>query len=166
MKVIKLVLERERRETYQSQIGNLAVQMLPALDNLNRALDCAGTIGSDERDEVRQFFEGIVLVNQQVNDVLAGMGIKPIMSVGCEFDPHLHEAVATEETDEFPPNTIILELLRGYSVDDRIIRHSMVKVSTAGKSVDLEPEEDDDEDEEFDSPPSLEDAEDLEDVDE
>ena len=123
--------ERERKETFQSQVGNLATLMLPALDNLNRALDFAGETADEKGVEFKQFFDGIVLVNQQVNDVFEKMGVTSIPTVGEEFDPHLHEAVATEVNDELPPNTISAELLRGYRMGDKVIRHSMVKVSQA-----------------------------------
>lgn len=121
--------ERERRETFQNQVSNLAVQMLPALDNLNRAVDFTMEMPRDEQNEFHQFFDGIVLVNQQVNEVLNGMGIVPIASIGEMFDPHLHEAAATEDTDDFPANTICGELLRGYRSGDRVIRHSVVRVA-------------------------------------
>ncbi|MCD9185793.1 MAG: nucleotide exchange factor GrpE [Pyrinomonadaceae bacterium] len=121
--------ERERRETYHKQISNLATQMLPVLDNLNRALDFAKPVSDGTQNEFKQFFEGIVLVNQQLNEVLAGMGVQPIASVGERFDPHFHEAVATEENLNFPSNVISAELLRGYRIGDKVIRPAMVKVA-------------------------------------
>jgi len=121
--------ERERKETFQSQVGNLATQMLPALDNLNRALDFAGNPTEEKGSEFKQFFDGIVLVNQQVNEVFGRMGVTLIPTVGEIFDPQLHEAVATEVSDELPPNTISAELQRGYRMGEKIIRHSLVKVS-------------------------------------
>lgn len=121
--------ERERRETYHKQISNLATQMLPVLDNLNRALDFAKPVSDSTQNEFKQFFEGIVLVNQQLNEVLAGMGVQPIASVGERFDPHFHEAVATEENANFPSNVISAELLRGYRIGDKVIRPAMVKVA-------------------------------------
>jgi len=133
--------ERERKETFQTQIGNLATQMLPALDNLNRALDFAMELPEQQRTDMQQFFDGIVLVNQQVNEVFAAMGIQPIETVGHTFDPHLHEAVATEEAGDRDPNTISAELLRGYRMGDRVIRHSMVKVV---KDTDSSPTPDED----------------------
>ena len=120
--------ERERKETFQNQIGNLAVKMLPALDNLNRAVDFALAMPQEKRVDIQPFLDGVVLVNQQVNDVLEEMGIQPIATVGELFDPHYHEAVATDDDDELEPNTISAELLRGYRIGDRVIRHSMVKV--------------------------------------
>jgi molecular chaperone GrpE len=121
--------ERERRETFQKQLSNLATQMLPVLDNLDRALKFASEMELEERSDFVHFFDGIVLVNQQVNEVLSGMGIEPILTVGQPFDPHLHEAVAIDETDKYPANTISEELLRGFRIGDSVIRHSMVKVS-------------------------------------
>ena len=126
--------ERERKETFQTQVGNLATQMLPALDNLNRAVDFASAMPAQQQTEMQHFFDGIVLVNQQVNEVLAEMGVQPIATVGEVFDPHYHEAVATEESDELDPNTISAELLRGYRIGDRVIRHSMVKVVKAASN--------------------------------
>ncbi|HVE59086.1 MAG TPA: nucleotide exchange factor GrpE [Pyrinomonadaceae bacterium] len=124
-------IERERGETYLGQISNLATQMLPVLDNLNRALDFASSHSEGRSQDFHQFFEGIFLVNQQLNEVLAEMGVQPIASVGESFDPHFHEAVATETSGEFPPNTVTGELLRGYRIGDKIIRAAMVKVSTS-----------------------------------
>jgi molecular chaperone GrpE len=127
-------VERERGETFQSQLGNLATKMLPALDNLNRAVDFALTLPDDHTAEFRQFIDGIVLVNQQMEEVFAAMGVRPISAVGEPFDPHFHEAVATDVAGEYPPNTVTGELLRGYRVGERVIRAAMVKVSTSTRS--------------------------------
>jgi molecular chaperone GrpE len=124
-------IERDRGETYLGQISNLVMQMLPVLDNLNRALDFATVHTEGRSQDFRQFFEGIFLVNQQLNEVLAEMGVQTISSVGEPFDPHFHEAVATEVSAEFPANTVTGELLRGYRIGDRVIRAAMVKVSTS-----------------------------------
>jgi molecular chaperone GrpE len=123
--------ERERSETFQKQLSNLATQMLPALDNLDRALQYTPDPSDDSHGEFGHFYDGIVLVNQQVNEVLAGMGIVPILTVGEQFDPHFHEAVAVDEESDLPENTITAELLRGFRIGDKVIRHSMVKVSKA-----------------------------------
>ena len=121
--------ERDRTETFQNQVGNLATLMLPALDNLHRALAAAEHLSDEKSAAFQQFFEGIVLVNEQISDILVKMGIRPIRTIGERFDPHYHEAVATEETSEYSPNIICGELLRGYIAGDRVIRHSMVKVA-------------------------------------
>ena len=103
--------------------------MLPAIDNLNRAVDFALAIPEERRTDIQPFIDGVVLVSQQVDDVLAEMGVQQIATVGEAFDQHYHEAVATEESDRHDPNTISEELLRGYRIGDRVIRHSMVKVT-------------------------------------
>lgn len=123
--------ERERSETFQRQLSNLATQMLPVLDNLDRALEFASAMAEEKQSGFTQFFDGIVLVNQQVNEVLAGMGIDPIATVGEQFDPHFHEAVAIDDSSDMAPNTITAELLRGFRIGTKVIRHSMVKVSKA-----------------------------------
>ncbi|MDQ3323308.1 MAG: nucleotide exchange factor GrpE [Acidobacteriota bacterium] len=125
--------ERERGETFRNQLSNLATQMLPVLDNLNRALDSASNFSDEKLQDFQQFFEGIMLVGQQLNEVLEEMGVQPIAAVGQSFDPHFHEAVATETTADVPPYTITEELLRGYRIDDKVIRASMVKVSSPTK---------------------------------
>jgi molecular chaperone GrpE len=124
-------MERERNDTFKNQLLNLATQMLPVLDNLNRALDFASELPEDKRAEIQEFFDGIVLVNQQVNDVFAGMGVQPIAAVGEEFDPNLHDAVSMDETGNYPANSVTDEFLKGYRLGDRVVRHSMVKVAKA-----------------------------------
>lgn len=125
--------ERERSETFRNQLSNLATQMLPVLDNLNRALDAVSLFPNERRQDFQQFFEGIMLVSQQLGEVLEEMGVQPIVAVGESFDPHFHEAVATEHTDKVPPYTIVEELLKGYRIDNKVIRPSMVKVSSPTK---------------------------------
>ncbi|MGI8468444.1 MAG: nucleotide exchange factor GrpE [Pyrinomonadaceae bacterium] len=124
--------ERERSEMFRTVLSNVANQLLPVIDNLGRALD--SSISDEKSNEFQQFRDGIGLVNQQLTDVLAEMGIQPIISVGEPFDPNFHEAVAAEQTNKFPPHTVIAELLRGFRLGDKIIRHSLVKVSTTANS--------------------------------
>ena len=124
----KYRMDRERRGAFIDQIANLASQMLPVLDNLDRALVSADHIEGPKSPEFQQFFDGIVLVNQQVNDVFAHMGVQPIATVGEPFDPNFHEAVATEVRDDVPNNSICQEMLRGYRIGNKVVRHSMVKV--------------------------------------
>ncbi len=124
----KARVERERTETFQNQVGNLATFLLPALDNFSRAIDSAEKLNDQESVEFQHFFEGVNLVNQQMYEILAKMGIKVIPTVGNAFDPNFHEAVAIEESNDLPDNHICEEMVRGFSIGDRVIRHSMVKV--------------------------------------
>lgn len=127
----KYRMDRERRGSFIDQISNLATQMLPVLDNLDRAIDSAASDGAAKSEDFQRFYDGIVLVNQQVREVFAEMGVEPISAVGKEFDPNLHEAVAMDESPDMPPNTVVDEMLRGYRIGNRVIRHSMVKVTPA-----------------------------------
>jgi molecular chaperone GrpE len=126
-------VERERSDTFLNILSELANQMLPVLDNMNRALDSVSNLSDDREQGVQHFFDGIALVNQQLNEVLAEMGVEPIAAVGEDFDPHFHEAVAAEETDEFPPHKVTAEFLRGYRIGNKVVRPAMVKVSKSEK---------------------------------
>lgn len=123
--------ERDRLEHFQNQTCDLAAQLIPVIDNLQRALDFAAKNPNGGGGEFRRFFDGIMLVNKQIGEIFSSMGIESILAVGKKFDPHLHEAAVTEQTSDYPPNTVCAELLRGYRMGDRIIRHSMVKVAVA-----------------------------------
>lgn len=127
-------VERERGSALLEQVGNLATQLLPVLDNLSRALEAATNLSGDQSKNFQHLFEGIVLVSQQLNEVLAEMGIEPIPSVGEHFDPHFHDAVAAEESDVYSPNTVTAEFLRGYRVGEKVIRPAMVKVASQPSS--------------------------------
>lgn len=126
----KYRMDRERRGAFIDQIANLASQMLPVLDNLDRALDSVQKLEREKSEEFQQFYDGIALVNNQVCEVFAEMGVQSIATVGETFDPNFHEAVAVEETIEKPANLILEEMLRGYRIGNRVIRHSMVKVTS------------------------------------
>lgn len=130
----KYRVDRERRGSFIDQLANLALQMLPVLDNLDRALEAAENSSSTRSPEFQQFYEGIILVNQQVNEVLSEMGVSPILTVGETFDPVFHEAVAIVENDTLAPNTIAEEMLRGFRIGNKVIRHSMVKVTKPSQS--------------------------------
>ncbi len=127
-------IERERGVAFTEQVGNLATQLLPVLDNLNRALDAASNLSGDQSKNFQHLFDGIVLVNQQLNEVLGEMGVEPIAAVGEHFDPHVHDAVAAEESEVYSPHTVMAEFLRGYRIGEKIIRPAMVKVASVPNS--------------------------------
>jgi molecular chaperone GrpE len=122
--------ERERSETYQRAVGEVVRRLLPVLDNLQRALDAERVIEVKESEEFRHFLHGVELINRQLGGVLEGLGIEVIPTVGELFDPHFHEAVATEATDKVVPDTITQEMQRGYRLGDKLLRPAMVKVAT------------------------------------
>jgi molecular chaperone GrpE len=122
-------IERERGEAHQRVVGDVARKLLPVVDNLARALDAEKTVQSKESNEFRHFLHGVELINRQLNDVLESLGIQPIAAVGERFDPHIHEAVVTEPSDKYEPDTVTEELARGYRIGDRLLRPAMVKVA-------------------------------------
>jgi molecular chaperone GrpE len=122
-------VERDRGETHNRIVGDIARKLLPVLDNLTRALDAERSIENRESKEFRHFLHGIELISKQLNDVLESLGISAIEAVGQRFDPHVHEAVVTEPSDEYEPDTVTEEIVRGYKLGDRLLRPSMVKVA-------------------------------------
>lgn len=122
-------MERERSETYNRVVADVAAKLLPVLDNLKRALETEASVEANESDEFRHFLSGVDLIYKQLNGVLDALGVKPVLAEGEHFDPHLHEAVVTEPTDEFEPDTVIQEIVRGFRMGDKLIRPSLVKVA-------------------------------------
>lgn len=122
-------VERERGETQTRIVADVARKLLPVVDNLSRALDSERSLETSESAEFRHFLHGVELINKQLADVLESLGVQPIAAVGERFDPHVHEAVVTEPSDEHDPDTVMEELARGYRIGDRLLRPSMVKVA-------------------------------------
>ncbi len=122
-------VERERGETHNRLVGDVAKKLLPVVDNLSRALDAERSLETSESPEFRHFLHGVELINKQLAEVLESFGVEPIAAIGERFDPHVHEAVVTEPSDKHEPETVIEELARGYRIGDRLLRPSMVKVA-------------------------------------
>ncbi|MDQ2937492.1 MAG: nucleotide exchange factor GrpE [Acidobacteriota bacterium] len=122
-------MERERTETYNRVVADIAAKLLPVLDNLKRALETEASVEAAESDEFRHFLSGVDLIYKQLNGVLDAFGVKPVLAEGEHFDPHLHEAVVTEPTDEFEPDTVMQEIVRGFRLGDKLIRPALVKVA-------------------------------------
>jgi molecular chaperone GrpE len=123
-------VDRERTETYNRVVADVATKLLPVLDNLKRALEAEASVESSESDEFRHFLSGVDLIYKQLNGVLDALGVKPIAAVGEPFNPHVHEAVVTEATDDFEPDTVMQEIVAGYRLGDKLIRPALVKVAT------------------------------------
>ena len=122
-------MERERSETYSRVVVDIAAKLLPVLDNLKRALETEASVEASESDEFRHFLSGVDLIYKQLNGVLDALGVKPVPAEGEQFNPHLHEAVVTEPTDDYEPDTVMQEIVRGFRVGDKLIRPALVKVA-------------------------------------
>jgi molecular chaperone GrpE len=123
-------VERERGEAYNRVVGEVVGKLLPVVDNLRRALDAEASLQAGESEEFRHFLNGVELISRQLNGVLEDLGVEPVASVGEPFDPHIHEAVATERTDDYEPDTVMQEMVRGYRLGEKLLRPAMVKVAT------------------------------------
>lgn len=123
-------MDRERNETYNRVVADVAEKLLPVSDNLKRALEAEASVEAAESDEFRHFLSGVDLIWKQLTGVLDALGVKPISAVGEKFNPHIHEAVVTEATDEYEPDTVVQEIRSGYRLGDKLIRPALVKVST------------------------------------
>lgn len=104
----------------------LVLDLLPAIDNLERAIQTA-TSG----DQAAGLLDGIRLVHQQLIAALARHGVRAIDAAGQPFDPDRHEAMLEQPSPDCPPRTVLQELQKGYRLHDRVIRPTRVVVSTA-----------------------------------
>lgn len=120
---------RDRSDSLNRLTGDVIRKLLPVIDNLQRALEAHKAIDIPENSEYQHFVQGIELIFVQLNEVLGSLGVKPIPTVGEQFDPHIHEAVAIETSEEYAPDVVIEELQRGYCLGDILIRPAMVKVA-------------------------------------
>ncbi|HLL73356.1 MAG TPA: nucleotide exchange factor GrpE [Pyrinomonadaceae bacterium] len=123
-------VERERSETYNRVVADVLGQLLPVMDNLRRAHEAESSVEATESQEFKNFLHGVELISKQLNGVLANLGVEQVPTVGHPFDPHVHEAIATEQTDEFEPDTVMQEIVRGYRLGEKLLRPAMVKVAT------------------------------------
>jgi molecular chaperone GrpE len=115
--------EKERQDYFKIALAGFVHDFLPVMDNFGRALEHARAT-----DLESDFGQGVVLIGKQIADLWKRYGLIPIDTSG-PFDPNLHEAVATEETDAVPPGTILEVLQKGYFLNDRLIRPAAVKVA-------------------------------------
>ena len=120
-------LNRSADERAAGEKAKFISSLLPALDDLNRAIDAAVT----ENASREALLEGIRSIATSVQSTLNNAGVEPISSVGEVFDPELHEAVDTEETSREMDGKVIAEYSRGFRIGDRLLRPARVKVGRA-----------------------------------
>jgi len=129
MENLKKRVEREKNEYVQYAVADFIRTILPILDNLERAME-----GPPEANGP-SLQEGIRLIHKQLGDALRKQGVKAIEdSVNQKFDPNLHHALATEESDEAQEPLVIEEMQKGYVLHDRLLRPALVKVRLPRKT--------------------------------
>ncbi|WP_437204982.1 nucleotide exchange factor GrpE [Planctomicrobium sp. SH664] len=116
---------RERDEERRYAALPLIRDLLPALDNLQRAVQTG-----EQTADAAALVQGVRMVLKQFDDVLTRCGAESIAALGHPFDPHFHEALQQQPSAEHPPMTVLQELERGYKLHDRVIRPSKVIVSS------------------------------------
>ena len=130
-------VERERAESIKYATADLMREILPVLDNLERAI-AASRSGSEE-----QLLEGVEITRKQLHEALTRQGLVEVEAISAPFNPHVHEAVGKVETNEHPEGTVVQVLQKGYLYKDRLLRPSMVNVSQPSEATNDEPVQED-----------------------
>lgn len=116
-------LERDFDLSMKYRIQTFANSILPAIDNLERALS------QPEDEATAAYREGVKMIYQQIMDSLKQEGVVQIEALNKEFDPNIHQALMTETKEGVKANIVLEELQKGYMIKDRVLRASLVKVS-------------------------------------
>ena len=114
--------ERERRDLADYMKADILAELLPIVDNFERALQAP----SSDIDSLRK---GVELIHKQMHDFLRKRGVTPIEALGADFDPNFHQAVIHETSPSHRDGEVIEELQRGYMLGDKLLRPAMVKVA-------------------------------------
>jgi molecular chaperone GrpE len=116
-------IDRERRDLSEFAAADVLLEMLPIVDNFERALQAPAPPEADA------FRKGIELIHRQMLELLRKRGAKPIEALGLDFNPNFHQAVIHEASDRHREGEVMEELQRGYMLGDRLLRPAMVKVA-------------------------------------
>jgi molecular chaperone GrpE len=123
--------KRELDDARYDTKNKVLKEMLPVVDNLERAIEHASTGGAGADDAAtKAIVEGVQLVLRQFQSAFERLDIKPIEALNQPFDPNLHEAISQQESEQ-PPGTIVQVLQRGYRTGERLLRPALVVVAKA-----------------------------------
>ncbi|NJM73548.1 MAG: nucleotide exchange factor GrpE [Scytonema sp. RU_4_4] len=123
--------QKEKEDLEQQIKRNTITELLPIVDNFERARAQIKPQNDGEMT-IHKSYQGVYKL---LVDSLKRLGVSPMRPDGQSFDPNLHEAVLREPTDEYPEGTVLEELVRGYYLGDRVLRHAMVKVAAPKEDV-------------------------------
>lgn len=128
----KAEVENMRRRTEQEidkarkyALTKFAEELLPVIDNLERAIQAADV----ENEAVKPIVEGVELTHKTFIDTVAKFGLKEINPEGQPFNPEFHQAMSIQESADFEPNTVMFVMQKGYELNGRVVRPAMVMVS-------------------------------------
>jgi len=119
--------EADRENLLKFGTENALKNLIEVLDNFER-----GQKALENVDDCQKVKDSFNLVHKQVIDTLTKLGLEEIKAEGQEFDPNFHDAVKRTPTTEYPENTVITELQKGYKVGDKVLRPALVNVAAAG----------------------------------
>jgi len=119
--------QRDKEDLARFANENILREILPVLDNLERAVEHADKEGGSDGS----LFEGVKMTVGMFGRVLEKFGVTPVAALGEAFDPSRHEAMGQIESADHPPNTVVQDLQKGYMLNDRLLRPAMVMVSKA-----------------------------------
>jgi molecular chaperone GrpE len=122
--------QREKEDLLKYGNETLLLEILPVIDNMERALDHAS------EESLSAVIEGVELTRSMLVAVLKKFGVTPVESKGKMFDPAYHQAMTQVESSDDAPNTVVDEFQKGYMLNDRLLRPALVSVSAAPKKVD------------------------------
>ncbi len=123
-------MERERSSMLKYAGENIFRELLPVVDNLERAIDLGVVDGADSEKNLAALVEGVQLTLKSLVGSLEKFEVKPIQSIGEPFDPNIQEALTMEASDAVPANHVISEFEKGYHYKDRLLRAARVIVSS------------------------------------
>lgn len=118
-------IERERREQADLAAEGLILELLPIVDDLERALQAPAS------GDAVSYRAGVELIHRQMLELLRRRGVTTIDTAGAVFDPRVHQAVSQEQSDAHREGQVIEEFRRGYMLGDRLLRAAMVKVAAS-----------------------------------
>jgi molecular chaperone GrpE len=113
--------QKEKTDAYDYAVGNTVTELLPIIDNFERALKV--------ESEDKTFYEGVTMIYKQFTGLLEHLNVVPIDAKDKVFDPNLHNAILHIEDEAYEENVVVEELQKGYLYKEKVIRHSMVKVA-------------------------------------
>ena len=117
-------VDRERRESSEFVAAEVLQDLLPLIDDFERALQV-------EVPGAASYRQGLEIIHRGLMELLRKRGVTPIETVGADFDPHVHQAVSYEDAPDKRDGEVITEFRRGYRLGDRLLRPAMVKVAKA-----------------------------------
>ena len=118
--------QRDKEELAKFANENILREILPVIDNLERAVEHA-----EQTESAEGLFEGVQMTLTQFSQLLNKFGVEPVEAVGQLFDPAYHQAMGQMESDEHPVNTVVQQMQKGYQLNNRLLRPAFVMLAKA-----------------------------------